>query len=202
MTSMTSTRRVVTVGVDTHSDTHHVAVIDEVGRPRADVGFPTTPAGHRQLVAWAGEHGEIAAEIAAFGVAGTGAYGAGLARYLRTSGHTVIEVDRPDRNYAGNAARATRSTPPPPRPPCFPAPQQGLRRPATDTLRQSNTTVRDRTATSQQWSHHPGASQSSWDRAKLSVSPRAPPIHTSWHASAISASPSVMVPKTLPGTQP
>jgi hypothetical protein len=26
-------------------------------------------------VAWAGEHGEIAAEIAAFGVAGTGAYG-------------------------------------------------------------------------------------------------------------------------------
>ena len=43
---------------------------------------------------------------------------------------------------------------------------------------------------------------SSWDRAKLSVSPRAPPIHTSWHASAISASPSVMVPKTLPGTQP
>ncbi|HEX3260196.1 MAG TPA: transposase [Pseudonocardia sp.] len=97
MTSMTSTRRVVTVGVDTHSDTQHVAVIDEVGRPRADVGFPTTPAGHRQLVAWAGAHGEIAAEIAAFGVAGTGAYGAGLARYLRTNGHTVIEVDRPDR---------------------------------------------------------------------------------------------------------
>jgi transposase len=93
MTSMTSTRRVVTVGVDTHSDTHHVAVIDEVGRPLADAGFPTTPAGYRRLVAWAGEHGEVAA----FGVEGTGAYGAGLARYLRTSGHTVIEVDRPDR---------------------------------------------------------------------------------------------------------
>jgi hypothetical protein len=49
--------------------------------------------------------------------------------------------------------------------------------------------------------HHELA-QSSWDRAKVSVSPRAPPIHTSWHASAISASPSVMAPKTLPGTQP
>src|SRR3712207_7803878 len=31
------------VGVDTHSDVHHAAVIDEVGRPLADAGFPTTP---------------------------------------------------------------------------------------------------------------------------------------------------------------
>jgi transposase len=93
MTSMTSTRAVVTVGVDTHSDVHHAAVIDEVGRPLADAGFPTTPAGYRQLLAWAGEHGEATA----FGVEGTGAYGAGLARYLRAAGQTVIEVDRPDR---------------------------------------------------------------------------------------------------------
>jgi transposase len=93
MTSMTSTRRVVTVGVDTHSDVHHAAVIDEVGRPLADAGFPTTPEGYRRLLAWAGEHGEIAA----FGVEGTGAYGAGLARHLRAAGQTVIEVDRPDR---------------------------------------------------------------------------------------------------------
>ena len=93
MTSMTSTRRVVTVGVDTHSDTHHAAVIDQVGRPLADAGFPTTPAGYRQLLAWAGEHGEVTA----FGVEGTGAYGAGLARHLRAAGQQVIEVDRPDR---------------------------------------------------------------------------------------------------------
>ncbi len=93
MTSMTSTRRVVTVGVDTHSDVHHAAVIDEVGRPLADAGFPTTPAGYRQLLAWAGGHGEIAA----VGVEGTGAYGAGLARHLRAAGQLVIEVDRPDR---------------------------------------------------------------------------------------------------------
>jgi transposase len=93
MTSMTSTRRVVTVGVDTHSDVHHAAVIDEVGRPLADAGFPTTPEGYRQLLAWAAGHGEIAA----FGVEGTGAYGAGLARHLRAAGQLVIEVDRPDR---------------------------------------------------------------------------------------------------------
>jgi transposase len=93
MTGMTSTRRVVTVGVDTHSDVHHAAVIDQVGRPLADAGFATTPEGYRQLLAWAGEHGEIAA----FGVEGTGAYGAGLARHLRVAGQLVIEVDRPDR---------------------------------------------------------------------------------------------------------
>jgi transposase len=93
MTSMTSTRAVVTVGVDPHSDIHHAAVIDQVGRPLADAGFPTTPAGYRQLLAWAGEHGQIAA----FGVEGTGAYGAALARHLRAAGQTVIEVDRPDR---------------------------------------------------------------------------------------------------------
>ena len=83
----------VTGGVDTHGDTHHAAVIDEVGRPLADLGFPTTPGGYRQLLAWAAGHGEIAA----FGVEGTGAYGAGLARHLRAAGQTVIEVDRPDR---------------------------------------------------------------------------------------------------------
>jgi transposase len=93
MTSMTSTRAVVTVGVDTHSDTHHAAVIDAVGRPLDDAGFPTTPAGYQQLLTWAGGHGEVQA----FGVEGTGAYGAALARHLRAASQRVIEVDRPDR---------------------------------------------------------------------------------------------------------
>jgi transposase len=93
MTSMTSTGRVVTVGVDTHSDVHHAAVIDEVGRSLADAGFPTTPQGYRRLLDWAREYGQIAA----IGVEGTGAYGAGLARSLRAAGQVVIEVDRPDR---------------------------------------------------------------------------------------------------------
>ncbi|MDN5746982.1 MAG: IS110 family transposase [Pseudonocardia sp.] len=58
------------------------APIDEVGRSLADAGFPTTPQGYRRLLAWAGEYGQTAA----FGVEGTGAYGAGLARYLRGPG--------------------------------------------------------------------------------------------------------------------
>src|SRR5688500_8411544 len=93
MTSMTSTRAVGTVGVDTHRAVHRAPGIDDVRRPFADAGFPTSPAGYRQLLAWASEHGDATA----FGVEGTGAYGAGLARYLREAGQTVIEVDRPDR---------------------------------------------------------------------------------------------------------
>src|SRR3954468_4338021 len=93
MTSMTSTRRVVTVGVDTHSDVHHAAVIDEVGRPLADAGFPTTPEGYRRLLAWAGGHGETAG----CGGEGTGGSGTRLARHLGAAGRTVIEGDRPGR---------------------------------------------------------------------------------------------------------
>jgi transposase len=96
MTSMTIQSALVTavtVGVDTHSDTHHAAVIDEVGRPVADAAFATSTAGYRELLAWANGYGRVTA----FGVEGTGAYGAGLARFLRSAGYRVIEVDRPDR---------------------------------------------------------------------------------------------------------
>ena len=36
--------------------------------------------------------------LAAFGVEGTGSYGAGFARYLTGRGYTVVEVNRPDRS--------------------------------------------------------------------------------------------------------
>jgi transposase len=93
MPSMTSNMRPVTGGVDTHGDTHHAAVIDEVGRELGDAEFPATPGGYRQLLAWLRRFG-VPARI---GVEGTGAYGAGLARHLRRSGVVLVEVDRPDR---------------------------------------------------------------------------------------------------------
>ena len=94
MTSMASpTTRVVIGGVDTHGQTHHAAVIDEVGRQLGDREFTASPAGYRALAAWLGQHGTL--EM--IGVEGTGTYGAGLARYLRMVGLTVVEVDRPDR---------------------------------------------------------------------------------------------------------
>jgi transposase len=51
------------------------------------------PAGFAELLRWTRQYGELAR----VGVEGTGSYGAGLARWLRAQGVTVIEVDRPDR---------------------------------------------------------------------------------------------------------
>jgi len=94
MTSMTSsTTRVVVGGVDTHGQTHHAAVIDEVGRQLGDREFTANPVGYRALADWLGKHGTVTM----IGVEGTGTYGAGLARHLRTVGVTVVEVDRADR---------------------------------------------------------------------------------------------------------
>jgi transposase len=90
---MPTTDRNVTAGVDTHGRTHHAGVIDEVGRELGDREFPATAAGYRQLLAWLHRFGTVIA----VGVEGTGAYGAGLARFLTASGVRVIEVDRPDR---------------------------------------------------------------------------------------------------------
>jgi transposase len=38
--------------------------------------------------------------VQAFGIEGTGSYGAGLSRFLRERGHTVVEVNRPNRQLA------------------------------------------------------------------------------------------------------
>jgi len=83
----------VTVGVDTHRDIHVASARDQLGRRVGTTLIPTTPAGYQQLLDWARQLGEIAA----FGIEGTGCYGAALARYLRAEGYRVVEVNRPDR---------------------------------------------------------------------------------------------------------
>lgn len=92
----------VSLGVDTHADTHVAAVIDPLGRHLGHATFDTNPAGFKALLAWSTQFGTIV--IA--GVEGTGAYGAGLARFLTAEGIGVVEVDRPDRKarrYGGKS---------------------------------------------------------------------------------------------------
>ena len=55
--------------------------------------FVPTPGGYRALLEWLGAFGTVHK----VGVEGTGAYGAGLARFLRRAGVEVVEVDRPNR---------------------------------------------------------------------------------------------------------
>ncbi|WP_425489538.1 IS110 family transposase [Nonomuraea typhae] len=80
-------------GVDTHQDTHTAAVIDAVGRVLGTEQFPATPAGYAALLAWMHPFGRLLR----IGIAGAGAYGAGLARVLDDKGVEIVEVDRPDR---------------------------------------------------------------------------------------------------------
>lgn len=90
---MTSQDRDVIVGVDTHADTLHVAVISTTGQRLADAGFPATGAGYAALLAFAVSHGRIVR----VGVEGTASYGAGLADHLRAADIDVREVIRPSR---------------------------------------------------------------------------------------------------------
>lgn len=83
----------VTLGVDTHADFHVAAVIDPLGRHLGHATFDTTIAGFKALLAWAAGFGPVTLA----GVEGTGAYGAGLARFLTAENLVVVEVDRPDR---------------------------------------------------------------------------------------------------------
>jgi transposase len=83
----------VIIGVDTHLDVHVAASINPVGCDLDAKSISTTPFGYRTLLSWARDQGQVVA----FGIEGTGSYGAGLARFLRGEGETVIEVNRPDR---------------------------------------------------------------------------------------------------------
>lgn len=80
-------------GVDTHKDHHVAAVISPVGTLIATESFRNDQPGHHRLADWLATHGRLQR----VGVEGTGSYGAELARHLRRSGLTVIEVNRPNR---------------------------------------------------------------------------------------------------------
>ncbi|WP_329262787.1 IS110 family transposase [Actinoallomurus sp. NBC_01490] len=83
----------VTGGVDIHKDTHTAAAIDSAGRMLGSAQFPATGAGYAALLTWLQAFGVLVL----VGIEGTGAYGAGLARYLSGQGVAMVEIDRPDR---------------------------------------------------------------------------------------------------------
>ena len=84
----------VIIGVDTHKDVHAAAAISGAGVHLATTTVPASSKGYGgALEAWAKSMGAVQA----FGIEGTGSYGAGLSRFLRERGHTVVEVNRPNR---------------------------------------------------------------------------------------------------------
>lgn len=83
----------IIVGVDTHKSLHAAVAINGLGAMLGTTTCPTTCRGYEQLESWASSFGLVKA----YGIEGTGSYGAGLSRSLMENGNTVIEVNRPNR---------------------------------------------------------------------------------------------------------
>ena len=84
----------VITGVDTHKDQHVAVAIDGRGIPLGDRHVSATTCENEELQRCSCSLGAIHA----FGIEGTGSYGAGIARFMAGRGYTVIEVNRPDRS--------------------------------------------------------------------------------------------------------
>lgn len=83
----------IIVGVDTHKSKHVAVAINTQGARLASLTIPTTSQGYRDLEHWA----QALGSVQAFGIEGTGSFGAGLSRSLLAGGQTVIEVMRSNR---------------------------------------------------------------------------------------------------------
>ena len=105
------------VGVDTHKDVHAAVAVTASGVRLAATAVPASSQGYATLEAWARSMGSVQA----FGIEGTGSYGAGLSRFLRERGHAVVEVNRPNRQLRHQKARAMPLMPRAPLAPCWPA---------------------------------------------------------------------------------
>jgi transposase len=88
--------RKVAIGVDTHKHTHVAVALDELGGRLGELTVPADSGGYVQLERWGVGFGRILA----FGIEGTGSYGAGVAGHLQRQGHRVID---------GQPARPTRA---------------------------------------------------------------------------------------------
>ena len=85
----------VILGIDTHLEVHVAVALDGLGRRLGELNVPTTVKGYQKLLHWAEGFGPVCCA----GVEGTGSYGAGLARYLKAAGVSVMEVERPKRRH-------------------------------------------------------------------------------------------------------
>ncbi len=121
----------VVIGVDTHKHIHVAAVTDSVGGILATLTITTDTAGFKQLLGWAASFGNVIA----FGIEGTGSYGAALTSFVRRHGHKSSRSPAPIGGCAdstGSPTPLTRKTPPGP---CSPDSRPRSRRPRTGSWR-------------------------------------------------------------------
>lgn len=85
----------VIIGVDTHADFHVAVALDHRGGRIDELTLANDEGGYRRLLGWARSLGELAC----VGVEGSGSYGAGLSRSLRSEDIQVLEVNRVSRRH-------------------------------------------------------------------------------------------------------
>ena len=93
------------IGVDTHKDTHAVAVVAAVtsGVERCET-VPAIGDGYETALELADSYAGPTERV--WAIEGTGSYGAGLTAFLEARGEWVIEVDRPSRPAKRNGAKS------------------------------------------------------------------------------------------------
>jgi transposase len=90
------------IGVDTHKDTHSIAVLDAAGGLRGRDRVGTTPLQLQRLI------DSIRSDAAGrrlWAIEQTGSYGSGLTVLLQAMGEAVVEIDRPARPARRNGAK-------------------------------------------------------------------------------------------------
>ena len=97
-------QREIVVGVDTHKHLHVAVALDELGARLGELTIGADRVGYAALACWS----ERLGRARAFGIEGTGSYGAGLASFLRRAGYKIVEVDRGDRR--GRRSNGTSDT--------------------------------------------------------------------------------------------
>jgi transposase len=91
------------VGVDTHRDSHAVAVCDTTGAVSAEATVAADAFGYRRLLRFARERAQ---GRRVWAIEGTGSFGAGLTTFLLEQGEWVVEVDRPARPARRSGAKS------------------------------------------------------------------------------------------------
>lgn len=92
------------LGVDTHRDTHSIAVLAaDTAVVQGQITVAASERGYRRLLRYARES---APGRRAWAIEGTGSYGAGLTTFLHQQGELVLEIDRPRRPARRNHAKS------------------------------------------------------------------------------------------------
>jgi transposase len=90
------------IGVDTHKDSHTIALVSPAGAATAHRTVPADTTGYLRGYRFAVEQ---APGRRVWAIEGTGSYGAGLTAYLLEQGEWVVEIDRPARPARRNGAK-------------------------------------------------------------------------------------------------